>query len=269
MKKIYLKIAGFHIKLVFNKFYIRDIQRKLMKDIISDLAGFVILNSTKKLDYSIIFDKALKKEFLIDKKNKQYYMDFFKIISKNCLITYYNISITEFRQILTYVIHDLLVKDCGFILHASANKIDDSSLIFMGKSGAGKTTISKKIKQKFPIIEDDKIIIKKESGKYVLYQTPFIEKSVNIVKTSNPLNIGLLFFLKKAKILKITRISKDVLLNLLTKQLYTNQIDASFQITKLIEFINLYHKNFFFFHSDNKKTNIINSILTKYKNKNL
>ncbi len=63
----------------------------------------------------------------------------------------------------------------GVIVHAAGIEIDGRTYIFPGKSGAGKSTISRQFSNNEDVIclSDDRIIVRKECGHHIAYGTPW------------------------------------------------------------------------------------------------
>lgn len=80
----------------------------------------------------------------------------------------------------------LYLPKCSALLFHCSAVIDDMGRghIFTGKSGAGKTTISKKMRDElgFKIIADDTVVLKYEADKLVAYTTPFWDEVKSAAK---------------------------------------------------------------------------------------
>ena len=72
------------------------------------------------------------------------------------------------RIVLTLV----LLKNQGFLVHASSLIRNDKGYVFPGKSGAGKTTITRLTPGSI-LLSDELSLIKKINGKFRVYGTPF------------------------------------------------------------------------------------------------
>lgn len=82
----------------------------------------------------------------------------------------------------------------ALMIHSSGIFDTSRGYIFSGKSGVGKTTISKIWhNEKAIIINDDRLIIRKNTGKYYMYNTPMIYTDISKMA---PLNY--IFLLKQA-----------------------------------------------------------------------
>jgi len=82
----------------------------------------------------------------------------------------------------------------GLMIHASGIYDNDRGYIFSGISGIGKTTITKIWNnEKAFIINDDRLIISKNSDKYYIYNTP-----MNYIDDSKMSSLNYIFFLKQS-----------------------------------------------------------------------
>lgn len=79
-------------------------------------------------------------------------------------------------DILQIILINYLVKHKGFFLHSMAVKdTDNSGLIFIGKSGSGKTTMAR-IWDKYSkakVLNDDRVIVRNFNGRFYIYGTPW------------------------------------------------------------------------------------------------
>ncbi len=82
-------------------------------------------------------------------------------------------SLALFRKFNTY----LLENGLGTVFHSSAVELDGNAYLFIGKSGAGKSTHARLwtefFKGKANIINDDKPVIVKSNANYLVCGTPF------------------------------------------------------------------------------------------------
>lgn len=124
------------------------------------------------------------------------------------------------------------------MLHASAVKIDDRALVFVGPPGAGKSTAMRFLSARYQPLADDSIIIKKEKNDFYLYQTPFIETNM-IDKNSNRYQIKQILFLKKDIYFKIKRLKKEKAVEKLLRQVLTEKESFKTQVKDVARFINM------------------------------
>ena len=67
----------------------------------------------------------------------------------------------------------LLADRDGIILHGSGLILKEKGFLFVGHSDAGKTTVVKIFNHHAKILNDDRMIVKKEDGRFYLYGTPW------------------------------------------------------------------------------------------------
>lgn len=83
------------------------------------------------------------------------------------------------RNFFDYPLDQLLILSIlgakkGILLHSSAVIQGEKVFVFMGKSGAGKTTISRILnKNGCAILSDDRVIVRKINGKLAVFGTPW------------------------------------------------------------------------------------------------
>lgn len=85
----------------------------------------------------------------------------------------------------------------GFILHSCGIKFDAKGLLFVGHSGAGKSTIARLLEDKSEILCDDRIIVREGPGGFKIYGTWNHGDVSTISPKSAPLRA--ILFLDKAK----------------------------------------------------------------------
>jgi hypothetical protein len=68
-----------------------------------------------------------------------------------------------------------LAQDRGVIIHGCGIKQDDRGLLFVGESGAGKTTMAKIWSQEsdVEVLSDDRTLVRKKDDHFVMYGTPW------------------------------------------------------------------------------------------------
>ncbi len=81
-------------------------------------------------------------------------------------------AIYSFDSFLRILYSLILVQEGGFLLHAASVVKDGLGYIFMGKSGAGKSTIARH-STKYTVLSDEISLIRKVENRYLLYSTPF------------------------------------------------------------------------------------------------
>lgn len=261
LNSIYLTIAGFTIKLDFyprrksptpNPSY-----NKLFEAINSQFKGF-ISEPKGKVDYTV----ALQRQHpaILKKRIKGHEVALLHFYTQKPgyekIFTYQHISISQFLILLKKIVHKLLIKNDGFILHASAVKFNGKAVIFVGKHGAGKSTAMTLLNKRFPAIADDSVIVKKEGNIYSMYQTPFVvEKNRWIHRGKALFEIDKICFLKKSPYFKLEKINdKEFIVLRLVKQIFSERIGMASQAKYLIEFVEKFDGfNFLYFAKDNEK----------------
>jgi hypothetical protein len=90
----------------------------------------------------------------------------------------------------------------GFVLHSSSLLIGDKASLFVGESGRGKSTIVDRLHIHNPssfILSDNSAFIKRESSKFVVYPSPYLETNrlaslQRSLPEHPPYEIDLMFF---------------------------------------------------------------------------
>jgi hypothetical protein len=194
MNDTYLQIAGFNIKIKFKKspslFFFKDAIEKFFD-------GFILSKNPSKFDFLI--EVAESQNLLItDQKDKSYgLIVFFQEKNNKKIVIYSYISMAQLAVVLRRIIEKLL-KNRGCIIHTSASLINEKACLFMGKSGAGKSTAVRLLSKKYPILADDMGIIKEENNQLYFYQLPALEK-IYFKKNYKKYPIDKIFFIKKSK----------------------------------------------------------------------
>lgn len=253
--KLMLNIAGFYIEVNFYQTKGGSVREKIEIEIKENYAGFIVLGEPKKIDFQIDFVQRKDLFTLYKRKEKKYYINFFEVKNKNHWLTFYQISPIQFQIIIRSVLLDLLSKNKGFILHASASKTNKTACLFTGRPGAGKSTAMSLLQKNFLPLADDTVIIKKEKNNYYLYQTPFTEKEAWVKKEAKKYLINRVFFLRKAKLFKTEKINdKEYILDRIIKQFWTEEKLAKKQLGYMMNFINGFNDFYFlYFAKDSQK----------------
>jgi len=101
-----------------------------------------------------------------------------------------------------------LAQGRGVILHGCGIKHDDCGFLFVGESGAGKTTMAKIWSQEsdVEVLSDDRTIVRKKDGHFVMYGTPWHGEG----KFGSPGSVKLdqIFFIKHAGVNSILESNK-------------------------------------------------------------
>jgi serine kinase of HPr protein (carbohydrate metabolism regulator) len=199
-KKIYLTVSGFNIEIYLTKASNNVFQDKIKKEIYYSCKEFINVHKPEKIDYVIKFLETPQIPSFT--KKRIFYISLYAEKTKT-IETYYQINSTLFLVILKYILVKLLGNK-GFFLHGSASLINNKANLFLGKPGSGKSTIISLINKKYQSLADDILILRKEHGQYLVYQSPFLEK-IFLTKKSTPYYLGKIFFLKKRKFVKIIK----------------------------------------------------------------
>lgn len=215
---MHLSIAGYVIQIIFLPTEWEEKKITLIDSINKYYKGFIVKKS-HKIDAKIFFNELSGIPF-IDNDTKKY-SAYFENKRNNVYETYYHISIYELSQLLLIVIMKLLGSK-GFLLHASGVETKKGVVLFIGQSGAGKSTTMKMISNRLIPYSDDCVIVKQQKGRFVAYQAPWIEKDIDSIrKYSKYKNIRLLCMLHKKRNFAIKKITYVELLQELIQNTWT------------------------------------------------
>lgn len=247
MDTLFLEIAGFIIGIKFYPTEPPFLKEKGFKDRLAFYFYGFVTKGAKKADFWIDVKERKNLEMMIQTISKKHFLNIYEE-DKGVLTTFYHLSEVQFSLIIRKVCQQLLSKYQGLIIHASASLVKNQAFIFLGSSGAGKSTIINLVSKVFPALADDSVIIKKEGSQYYFYQTPFREKSFWVIKGSGKFKLGKILFLKKdlkQRVIKLKdkeEISKQIL-----EQFLTQEINPNAQIESLLKFISSFD-NFYNLH---------------------
>ncbi len=254
-----LNIGGFYILIRFSETEIPTLKALMIRFINSRYEGFIFLKKPPRIDYLIKFKDDQTLQVLIVPTGKRLYVNLYERTKSKELITYYHVSLSHFDLILTHVLQDLLAENNGFLFHTSAALINGNAYCFMGKSGAGKSTIVSLLSSYHIPLADDSGIIRKVGNSFIFYQMPLIDKNRTIKKSPEGYPVKRIYFLHKAKQNKIQKIlNKGKLMHKISAQLYSKKEDIGKQIVLINEFTQ--KENFFydiFFGQDEELLNRI------------
>lgn len=219
MEEIYVNIAGLNIRIVFGNAHDLAQRSSFIEQVKDFLEGF-IAKSSFAVNFTIEVIDMQKVDNAQAMKGKQHYSLFYQNITKTRISTYFQISLYEFEILIQNALYYLLGKNNGFLLHASAAKIGKDANLFLGRSGAGKSTSVALLKNAFQPLSDDSSIIRKTSGQYFYFRHPFTEKNVYKNKDSKPLKIARILIIRKAQSVTLKKIGdKTQLAKLLISQI--------------------------------------------------
>jgi|GEM_PF-2256907 len=260
-----LNIAGFNIQINFKKTEWEFAYEKLKKEILHYFQGFIV-QKKNKIDYFIDIEETTT--LILNKKYpEKYFVNFFDKKKDKTITTYYQISLLQFQMILREALIDLLAKNRGFVSHGSAVEKDKVAFIFTGKNRAGKSTAMRLLYPKLTALADDTVIIKKENGRYFLYQTPFIEKNDWIYKTNKKYLIESVFFLKKSHNFRTEKIkNKEKILKMMINQFWSSEKNYKKQIKYLFDFVENFNQFYYLYFAKNRDRLI--NLLKKYEVEN-
>lgn len=263
----YLKIAGFVLKIVFvkgtefNYKYVAEIK----KHILSLFGPFVLHKKTKKVDYSIKFisqedsEEGIEEKQSIVIKNNRYIKLFSENKKQKEVTSPYSLAFTNLGLIIKFIFVKLLKKNHSFYIHTSAALLNKkTALLFLGKSGAGKSTILKLVQNELTPICDDMGFIKKEKNTYYLYETPYQEKN-QYPKDNGRFNIGLIFIIKKSHYFKIEKVPNANLPQIVKTMMDQTVINKNKQ--DIFDFIVKHRKDFYYLYFSNKDENLVKKLL--------
>jgi hypothetical protein len=203
-KVLFVEIASFILKIEFNFFinneaFVDDLhQRKIfIKDIKKYLKNFIV-TPKEKIDFTIVVESA-HPLFIKNPHTKSLTIPLFKRISEKKIKTFFYLNIYQFQVILRDIIFNLTIKNNGCVIHGSAVHVKGKAYLFLGKSTAGKSTIVRLLKDAYTPIADDLVFIRQVQKKYLVFQTPFLEKQWWIKKENKSYEFSHAFFIRKGK----------------------------------------------------------------------
>lgn len=243
IESLFLSIAGFIIEFKFGKFERKDNYFNFL-NILKQYSGFIMnpLLFSKRVDYTIEIIEEKNPYFIIKNENKKKYIALYQFKGVNKVRTYHYLSRTQLDFILMDILQKLLKKKFGFLLHGSALLFNNKVFIFLGKEGAGKSTIIKLLKKNFKVLADDSFILRRQKdNNYYFYQTPFVEKESWIEKNKECYQVSKIFFIKKSPRLETKKIvQKDKIFKLIIAQFWFDWMDRGYllkQTYNLLKFI--------------------------------
>ncbi len=243
-EEIYLQIAGFNIKIRFllsaeNLRY----ENGFIRQVRSYYKNFLTEETGQKVHYVIEVEYAHSFKVILSKSSKDVFIHLYKQVNKKKVKTFYHLSGSQFQILVRKATHDLLVESKGFILHASASKIVRQAAVFLGESGAGKSTTMRILASHYTPLGDDSIIIKREGSAFYCYSSALHERNDWFFKSFEKNELGVICFIKKSKMTLASKITdKQEIIDLLGKQLFSEKEDVTKQMENLIYFVERYNK---------------------------
>ncbi|MEF3280982.1 MAG: hypothetical protein K6357_08480 [Elusimicrobiota bacterium] len=204
MKEINIKIACFCISFVFknsDEIFLNEVFQRYNSFLTKQKSNFRILTilnkeiSFKETSVKLVF----KNQKIFEIKREDFYFDGKTLIIKP--------NIYSFDSFLRIFMSVNLVKKNGFLLHTAGIKINKSAVLFVGKSGSGKTTISEMVKDNFEVLSDELLpIIVNKNGAYT-YSSPFWGSMKRPYNKWMKLPVKNINFISKSDDFKIKKIS--------------------------------------------------------------
>ncbi len=114
----------------------------------------------------------------------------------------------ELSDVVKIAFSTFLPSDHGIVLHASCLEYRGLGYIFVGKSGAGKSTIVQ-LAPHGHIVGDDSAVIQKVNGQYNLFITPFFERN-DTIKKQQQITIKGIYLLHQSKSNKVAPASDPI-----------------------------------------------------------
>ncbi len=225
MDEFYVSIAGFLIRLLFKKDDRKNNQQeiiiyKLQTEILHTLAGFVSV-VTRNPDFTITISETKDVERIKRKSDQHNFIYQYHRIDDRRACGNYQMSIWHFQSMLADILYFLLSENDGFGIHCSSVYSGNKAYLFLGNSGAGKSTIANLLNGYFQHFTDDIAFVRKIDKKYYLYQSPFLEKENNI-KFPYGYEISQVFFLHKSNTTCIKRLKQNKIVTRLTRQVLSD-----------------------------------------------
>lgn len=212
MNHFFITLGEFNIKITFEEIndsaFLYFNERKEI-EIFAYLKNFVIFKIPKHINFEIVFTNNPNEGTIRINQNNKEYVPIFEMVSGKKIFTYYQISLMQFEIVLKKALYALLEKNRGFVIHSSSVKIGRTAYIFMGKSGAGKSTIAQLLDKKYQALSDDITFLRKINSKYYIFQTPFREKAWWIKKNTSLYELKNAFFINKSQIFEIKKITNQ------------------------------------------------------------
>lgn len=240
---IYLQFAGVNIALNFIPSGEPDFFEEPLFFSIKNAFGAYFVDKCP-VYHTVNFYKADNYEYFFNLKEKKDYVLVSRRVSSRQTDSFYHISMPQLQIILRNICQSAIAGK-GAILHASSVVGSGKGYIFLGDSGAGKSTIARNLKPNMLPFTDDSIIIKKEKNEWVMFQSPVLQKNNQIVRNSKPVKIAKFCFLHKSVNNRVTKIlNKESVLTGFIKQLYSDRESLNKQVALMMNLVSN-NDNFF------------------------
>lgn len=246
-----LKIADFKIKLVFGPTNQPELKKNFIRSVKVFFKGFVAKPTETNYDFLINVSDMESQELQYSNLKKHYTL-FYENITKKKIQTFYTISISQFQLLIQNVIYQLLSYSNGFLLHSSAVAVGGKAYVFLGVSGAGKSTTVQLLKNNFQSLSDDLSIVRKINNEYFYFQHPFRETNEIKGRTFQKKELGKVFFLNKSPLFSFNASSSlDERSQIMLQQLFSpNDSSIKTALRFASEFKNFYD---LYFAKDERK----------------
>lgn len=259
---IFLSIGGSIIKIRFGEYKNSYFYSLFMKQLRYIFNKYIILEPSYSVTITIdvVEDPCLN---LIEKDKKI----LLKVahISNKKIVTFYHLGIRQFCRIVAQFVFKNIIMNRGLYLHGSAVQTNHGVAIFLGESGAGKSTISSLLSPTYPLLADDQLFIIYKNNRYYFYQTFIPESNPHILSHTKIIPLWKIFFIEKSRKLSVRHISsKTEVYKRISPQLFTTVSYVARSNKNLVNFIKI--KDLFFTYTFPKdKTSLISSFqeLTK------
>lgn len=206
MESIYIDFAGFVFQVNFRNYRHVYFPPKLIREIKFQYKNFLV--KERKADFTIDICENLSKKIIKKVSNKEIIFTQLCELIHNKIVTIYEISSWEFQNLLYIALRHVLPKNSSIILHGSAIASKKKAIAFIGKSGAGKSTISKLLCPPYKQVGDDFVLIRKINNKLYCYQLPIMEKIGTNPLISKSFELVKIYILKKSNILQTKKMIK-------------------------------------------------------------
>jgi len=262
---LHVSIGGCFIQIIFHDTVWKYSKNRLVQDIYRWYTPFFINPHKPDVKVNIKWNDRIG--LLTTGQGRVLYSPLCRYNSRTEVTCYYHSSITEFNFAVSSVLNRLFVRRPGFFIHASSIIVHDKAVLFMGESGAGKSTAVGFLKGKYIILSDDVLAIRKEEGRYFAYQTPFVEKNHRIRKQAGRWPVSHIYRVKQANAFKTDPLKdKTAMIDIVTGPKKVESGIYEKQYRTIIDFLNRHPIDTLQFKLDRKEfVRFFRSIVLKEK----